>query len=737
MNQCQIERDRGELPQSMLFLIVAVLALAIAFPLFPLWGFGIRLVALLVIWHYRQRLLNVFQVTGRILLTVLISIAVFQAFRIAALLSTGTDWLLDRVWDIHGLQLPMLDSMLIALLDTTAVVCLSVICWNTNRGTEWQNKLSRAAIIIASLFGIWSFFSCFATLIMPSFSPRNLHFDVNWLRVWMCWVICFLVSLKIESRRQIQLVLRTVVASGGVAAAIVITQHLCGDYSYILSSPQSFESYFLRVRGNYYYHGAVNHFLLIPLFAALAIQSPARAIRWSSFGIALLIAAALYLNSTRATALSVTVGMGVYLALAWPHWRRKFHYLTFAVCAIVVFSSSINYVKPSVNQGEGTNDNSFVKSNASRLELLKLGVRQWSEFPILGYGPGGVQFSGSQNVSEDTVISSHSLFLDIFLGGGVVIGVAWLAWLAIPLLSLIRAKPKKQAYDLEKSACIAMLCGFGSSCMFFSIERADTIAVFVLMAGISLTLSKSDVKPKRAESNDFSSPSWFPIFIPLIALGVAASVSYKYSTTVSNVAGVSMAVLILLMLRYFDVFFRPRMIRYSAIGLALVVFIGSLSCAAVTSSCYMFPALEFAWQARGTDLSTDEVQRVVYTNSTALSRATRLALDLMCVSDYRVNTLKDDPQNLPHFGQIIWNPGNDHEYPQLIKHFGYSKEPPIGRVPGLDMPANWDLTYSLQMSVFFFHINNVETVSNHDGGGSVEIKRPVSAIVHNKQVTIR
>jgi hypothetical protein len=719
------ENDQMRVPSSVFLIFVSTLLLATVFPLLPLWSVGMRLAALLFVWHHRRTLSATIGAPAIVYVVGMLALSGHLVFRIAGMLVSRPSWIIDRVLDVSGLTLPLADAVLLSLLDAALIGGLVWVVWRSvvpSWGAGWWH---RVAVMAATGLVAWVF--TVAAVNSGTGTAETAASDFNWLRLWMDWVICFLISMCMVSSDQKDLFVKTIVAGGAFHAALILAQFLAGDYSYVLESATSFDAYFFRVRGNYFYHGAVGQFLLIPLFMVFAAAAGGRGGKWL-WPAGLLMLAALYLNGTRAISLAGAIGMTCVLVLNLPWCLRRVAPVAFATVAIAAFCTTVFYTKPtgqvSPNSGQTAGNTGqsvassnrahnarFVQSNSGRTQMFRNGLKTAMASPLIGHGPGNIKVPLDVPFGKFVTRSSHCLFIDMFLAGGIPAGVCFLLWWVVPALYLIYQRVFHRPDDVScqsLAAAVGMFAAFGSSFLFFGLERCDTTSVFCALLGVFLV---SDLRPaaeKDGNAIPFDAAVRFPersvVFAAAGIAVLAALVRLNGVSVIAVMLGLTavgcLSVLILRLGRA-----NPNFsLRRPLYAITLFVVFGGALGGAATSSCYLWPAVEFAWRERFDPLWTHFGAGKVYTNSTGLAQSVNLVRSLLGGDREPVQVLKDDLAALPATGQILWNPGNDRNYPNLIRELGYLESRPFRRAPCFRMPQEWGVIRSKQMLVSFINV---------------------------------
>lgn len=729
---CTVCDGETRLPAHVCLVFLATLLSATVFPLIPLWGFGIRLAALLLVWYHRRSLHAELGKFATWYFVALVALAAHLCYRLAAILTSRLNWIIDRVAHIHGLEMAATDAFLLWLLDGALIGGLVWLAWRQLARDGGGGKWRLAALGAAVAFIAWGAASTLwhALDTPPDATARNLL----WLRLWMEWVMCFLVALSVFRRDHRNILLKMIVVAGAFHAALILAQHLVRDYSYVLESPASFGAYFLRVRGNYYYHGAASQFLLLPLFAVLMLDAAVWKRRWL-WTAGPLIVLALYVNGTRAVSLAACVGFGLFLLLQFPWRRGRFAATAFSALSLLLFTSTIFYIKPSGQDRKPSGQDrrppsaepiatgpgvaapgaksavcSYAETSSSRTRLVRSGLGCVMASPLWGQGPGNIEVPLDVPLGGFSTYSSHFLFLDTFLAAGFVAGVALLGWWAIPPCRLVCQRLFDHPSPGQKQwvAGAAGLCAaFGVSGVFFGIERSDTVTLFAALVGVLLAESAkvtaaSPCRPALPRSSRF--PGRAVTAGAACAALLAAVLSLRAAPPLQIVLALSAAWAVPILLacseRPLTAIASPRMM---AVLTLLVLTAGAVG-AAATSSCYVWPAVEFAWRDKHDPLWSRASGNAVYTNSPALARTTRLAYWLLGDKETPVRLLEDNPARIPSTGKTLWNPANDRHYPNLIRWLGYLESRPYHRAPAFRLPKEWSVIRSKQMTVSFINI---------------------------------
>jgi hypothetical protein len=467
-------------------------------------------------------------------------------------------------------------------------------------------------------------------------------------RAYVGWVMVFLVPALILAHQRAgqEILKRTLLTAAFVQAGAIVGLHALADYSYILENT-TFQDYFVRVRGSYYYHGPATLCVLLCLASGLGQLGALR--RPVAVGGLLLCALALWLNSTRAIMLGSIAATGVLLLFTWRKPRWLLALLAFGMlCSTQLFyekrETEVHSAKVSAQAAA-----EIARSNLPRFALVEAAFRRLRDVPWLGTGPGTqvIPLNGRHFAGELETNSSHALVPDLALQCGVPFGVLFLglfAWFAIRTW-LLPAPAGPPALD-PRPPLLAALIAFAVTSGFFPQENNQLL--------------------------------WLPwLWLALMPLSFARPDSSPAATA-------------------FDTL--PRTLRRatSVLTFALIGWLGA------TSPSYVVPWLE--WLGR---LDSDKVARShddVYANSLAVATVGQAILDSLG-DGRRVQILPDDPAQLPAApAWVVWSPVGDRHYPHLQRAWGFNIRRGYGLAPALRLPAQWQEVSHWQTAVSLLHI---------------------------------
>ena len=232
----------------------------------------------------------------------------------------------------------------------------------------------------------------------------------------------------------------------------MLLQWLAGDFSYLIGNVAENSEIFSRVRGTDYYHAPATFTLVIGGLIFFGFYR-AHGHLWQ-LGIAFALFGVATLNNTRGISLALLAGLFVILisALCKRQW-------VVTVCALIVICITVPNVFYLKLENDDDNDktselNRVYKANSARVLLAKESVKQLKSFPIIGRGVGTLNLKLEGNAFNGLLStdSSHSLYLDIALMGGIIAFAGFFVAFAVAAFSLLVCG-LRQTSRLNKQSC--------------------------------------------------------------------------------------------------------------------------------------------------------------------------------------------------------------------------------------------------------------------------------------------
>jgi len=357
--------------------------------------------------------------------------------------------------------------------------------------------------------GIATAFSTYPLLSLNGGNWRRYGFVVESA---LLLFVLFAAAWLAADQRNVLVLLRASVASGGVAALYGIAQYFGWDPWLPAKAYQAGEGPFTIVRppgtlGHADYFAA---WLLMVTFFGLALMQleKTRGARWVATGVSMLAVIALVLNGTRSALLGLLAGMIALVILNRPRVGTRMVMIAAAVAALgAVFFLSPAGTKLRARVHWSTED---VWGGARPL-LWRDSLRMALNRPWAGYGPE--TFATEFPRFESTELaraypdfyheSPHNIFLDALTRGGVA-GLS----LLLGLCGLAMWAAKWRARPEVAAGLVASLV-----CQQFVVFVVPTALYFLLLIAILV------VEPERAVS-ERRRPGW------LMPVSVAASLLF-------------------------------------------------------------------------------------------------------------------------------------------------------------------------------------------------------------------
>ncbi len=689
------------------FFLSIVLFALLTLPLIPVWAACFRIVAItLCASCMAEKGKQFFSRKGILLLvTVAFFLTVFISDVYSAINATSPfSHIVKSVKSVFGHPFGIEAAFSVYLIDLLIISMATRLLW------PQSNKQGRNLIASLLLFYFFSqgrlfldFFSVFIPWKEGDFSLNNLTAQLNGLSTWTIWIIGFLVTVHVaKTANAVKVILYTCLGAGVLQALIIDLQWLLSDFSYVLESV-NFSQYFYRVRGTYYYHGSSCQALMLLFFVSLSLYAFGESRRLVLLH--LLMASALYINTTRAISLTMIVGCLSFLFFMFLMRQKNRAVPVLLVLIILPFASEVLVLKPLDSQTEASftaketnriKDEEFgfaipnsksneldsviinplrnqtekqqgitpapsmdmVSANSFRSTLFKSGLGLFTETILIGQGVGTAKvplprtssFAGIENT-----YSTHAFLPDIFIMGG---GLAAFLLVIFVCLSLKLAAQKILKEPATPTAWIlsSLFSGIITyilSSFFFSQERSFVILLAFIVLGL------------------------------IVSLVEITSLSTKDS-------GIK----------------PPLFHKVSIAGLSAGAFLWAIA----VSPSFGFPAIEFCLKHHQGE--------PVFTNSPRL----KFLVEHGCRFKNEKNTvvvLKDNVHSLPDIneGWVLWSSHFDQNYPELRRVLGHNQHRGWERMPSINLLNNWAVVKNYQSTIFFVKVGTQKKTFNSEDAG--------------------
>lgn len=655
--------NNSDVINSNLLIMILVISVsgAILLPMLPIWEGMIRVAASCVVFRYYNTQRNVVFFLSLVAFIVLLTLAY-------EIIGSPLQILYNSIFNINGAQFSISSSIVLALVDSFLVFFLIYLLFNNS------NKL--LVFIVGACF-IWPNIVFFQKTYYFLFEIENsnqvnlsdLADDIK-LQIlkeltdrrlsklekliagngnWNNWILTFLTSIWVLRFFDIKVqLLKVIVLCGCMLASIMLLQFFILDYSYVLDHPDMHE-YFYRVKGTYYYHSAASLALSVCFCASIALIDTKRIVI-TIFPI-LYIGFVIWLNSTRAISLALTVILTLYVIFILID-RKSYGRLLVPALLLPLFISAIFYEKPDLEVSKESTGAEFgdvqalAKSNMARLDLLSVSVREIYKAPITGQGFNLVEIplTGKVFGGELATYSSHSLFFDIALSAGyptLFFFIVLLLYISKKMLYQYSSNKREGLPCDDAAAFVGLMIFFCITGMFFPQERNLTIPIIFLLFSLVFVSEKKRVcKNKKI----YMKVCWIVFFISIIW-------------------------------------------------------------AAILSSSYTFPVAEFIFKHYG-KFGTSSKDRI-YTNSKLIEKLLQLSLNGVLNKGISIEVLQDEKyMELEQKSWILWSSSREEDYPVFIKYNGYPYYRKYGLSPGVKLPEHWQLVDTSQSVVSIIRVGD-------------------------------
>lgn len=260
---------------------------------------------------------------------------------------------------------------------------------------KWRRRWNPVATVLCILIG-WAFLST----IFSQIRPISMFVTTTAIKYLIPLVV---ISISLVTRFSQNLFVFTLAASVGIWSA------QAGLHCLLTGNPEIG----MRIPGgqmterNDFMVGAVSAIPLIAYAGWAYCWRYQRVVRWIARAALLLTVVAVFFSLSRGAVVGITCLL-FYYAIATGRFGRRFVIGAFVVGLAVVALPS--FVSERMGTIDMSTDYQSDSSAASRLNLLKVGVRMSLDHPIVGVGPGNFRYM-SQNYGHWQENEPHSIWL--------------------------------------------------------------------------------------------------------------------------------------------------------------------------------------------------------------------------------------------------------------------------------------------------------------------------------------
>lgn len=632
---------------------------SLVLPMLPVWQGAIRVLAGLVLLDGLRRASRARILVGGVLL---VGWAISLFFWGQSLLASPALHIIASLTDVYGQPLGLLPDGLLLIGD---IICLAGLLTMLHQQAMPTHRRVLAFAATWLLFWCTGLLTVIVQGLLGNSSAGALAQMITGLSVWATWLYwAFLALLLLRNRETQQVALICIGLSGAVIGGIIACQWLLGDFSYMITSHGSAAPSFNRVRGTDYYHAPATFAVVVGCLALFGMQRARLNTVWLL--LALMLTAIAALNNTRGVSIACAAGLVTMLSGAL-YARRRFASLCL-IAALGITLPNVLYLKPAYHSAEETaavraprsvsaeqvaaeesasvpaprsaSAEQLAGANEPRRMLAREGLNMlWPMRPI-GTGMGTLELPLEGNAFDGltSTYSTHTLYLDIALMGGILSLAGFLGALAVAASGALTAVVRQREYADTSVTTLAILTAYAVAWFFLPQERNEMIGVAAFVSGLAVCAAPVD---------DLTTGALRRMLWPGYA----------------------------------------------------VLAMGALAWGVLTSPHYVFPAIELV--ARYGREIVQQKQSVVVTEPAMLPLLRRLVA-LRGGEAGQVSLLHDGPHEASREVRwIVWDPSSVTSYPHLIDFFTSWRHVYHGGKLGFTPPPHWWVMPSAQPVVSF------------------------------------